>query len=245
LCRAEIQTGYSYGYPMSVVSAHVSACPNHQTLRDTPLETRFHVAAFGVCGYECNFCDMKKEEFAAVKAQIALYKEWRGLLQQGRFYRGRSFAEQGNGSVLNPVSGNLTEWTCVSKDKRQAVGMLLQKLVSPNCQHHVYHAKGLAPQLCYHFTGRTLKYNVKEFGDLVNTVSPIHIKQDSLMHNVVAKFVKMDGETEDCYVYGDGLMYAGVKLSQAFAAVGYDGKTRHFPDFASRLYFMEAEENAV
>ena len=33
LCRAEIQTGYSYGYPMSVVSAHVSSCPNHQTLR--------------------------------------------------------------------------------------------------------------------------------------------------------------------------------------------------------------------
>ena len=47
LCRAEIQTGYSYGYPMSVVSAHVSACPNHQTLRVTPLETRFAVAAFG------------------------------------------------------------------------------------------------------------------------------------------------------------------------------------------------------
>ena len=62
LCRAEIQNGYSYGYPMSVVSAHVSSCPNHQTLRVTPLETRFHVAAFGLCGYECNLGDMKEEE---------------------------------------------------------------------------------------------------------------------------------------------------------------------------------------
>ncbi len=67
LCRAEIQTGYSYGYPMSVVSAHVSACPNHQTLRVTPLETRFAVAAFGICGYECNFCDLSREDFAAVR----------------------------------------------------------------------------------------------------------------------------------------------------------------------------------
>ena len=92
LCRAEIQTGYSYGYPMSVVSAHVSSCPNHQTLRMTPLETRFQVAAFGICGYECNFCDMKKEDFDAVKAQIALYKEWRKVLQTGSFYRGRNFS---------------------------------------------------------------------------------------------------------------------------------------------------------
>ena len=38
-----------------------------------------------------NFCDMKKEDFDAVKAQIALYKEWRKVLQTGSFYRGRIF----------------------------------------------------------------------------------------------------------------------------------------------------------
>jgi alpha-galactosidase len=54
ICRAAIQTGYSYGYPMTVVGAHVSGCPNHQTLRNTPIETRFEVAAFGLLGYECN-----------------------------------------------------------------------------------------------------------------------------------------------------------------------------------------------
>ena len=88
--RAKGQTGYSYGYPMSVVTAHVSACPNHQTLRMTPLATRFNVAAFGVLGYECNLCDMKKEEVAEIKEQIALYKKWREVLQFGTFYRGRS-----------------------------------------------------------------------------------------------------------------------------------------------------------
>ncbi|MBD5495932.1 MAG: alpha-galactosidase [Lachnospiraceae bacterium] len=242
LCRAEIQTGYSYGYPMSVVSAHVSACPNHQTLRTTPLETRFNVAAFGVCGYECNFCDMKKEELEAVRAQIKIYKEWREVLQTGSFYRGRTFADSAHGtsSVLSQSEGNVTEWTCVSQDKQKAVGFLFQKLVTPNTQFEYYRAKGLAPDLQYHFYNRALKYNVKEFGDLVNTVSPIHIKQDSLVHNVVAKFVKMNGETEDCYAYGDALMYGGVKLRQSFGGTGYNDEVRYFPDFASRIYFMEA-----
>lgn len=243
LCRTEIQTGYSYGYPMSTVSAHVSACPNHQTLRNTPLETRFHTACFGVCGYECNFCDMKKEELELIKTQIALYKKWRDVLQTGAFYRGRTFADRAHGaeSCIRQSAGNVTEWTCVSQDRKKAVGFVLQKLVVPNTQFEYYRARGLDPGLKYHFYNRELKYNVKEFGDLVNTVSPVHIKKDSLMHGVIAKFVKMDGETEDCHVYGDTLMYGGVKLRQAFAATGYNSEVRHFPDFGSRIYFMEAE----
>ena len=245
LCRTEIQTGYSYGYPMSVISAHVSACPNHQTLRITPTETRFHVACFGVCGYECNFCDMNKEELNAVKEQIALYKQWREVLQTGTFYRGRTFADSdyGAGSCLGRAGGNVTEWTCVSADRTKAVGFLMHKLVVPNTQFEYYKAKGLDPAIRYHFYNRTLKYDVREFGDLVNTVSPIHIKQDSLLHRTVAKFVKMDGETENCHAYGDALMYGGVRLKQAFGGTGYSDEVRHFPDFASRIYFMCGEEN--
>lgn len=246
LCRAEIQNGYSYGYPMSTVSAHVSSCPNHQTLRVTPLETRFHVAAFGVCGYECNFCEMDKEQFAAVKEQIALYKKWREVLQFGDFYRGRSFAEQsgaGYHSGIGIGTQNTMEWTCVSPDRKRAVGMLFQKLVVPNDSFAYYKAKGLAEETCYHFYNRKLKYNLKEFGGLVNMVSPVHIRQDSLIEALAAKFVKLDGETEDCLVYGDELMYHGIKLKQAFGSVGYGSETRVYQDFASRMYFMEACRN--
>ena len=253
LCRAEIQNNYSYGYPMSVVSAHVSGCPNHQTLRVTPLETRFNTACFGVCGYECNFSDMKKEELDAIRDQIALYKEWREVLQRGTFYRGRSFHDAvsgfGNsgfmstgGSCLDNGDGNIMEWTCVSPDGKKAVGYLMQKLVTPNTRFQYYKAKGLLPKMQYHFYNRELKYNVKNFGDLVNTVSPIHIKQDSVLHNMVAKFVKMDGEKEDLYASGDVLMYGGVRLKQGFAGTGYNNEVRYFQDFGSRLYFMEAEE---
>ena len=200
-CRADIQTNYSYGYPLSTVSAHVSACPNHQTLRRTPLTTRFAVAAFAVLGYECNFCDCTREELEEIRAQIALYRKWRSVLQQGIFYRGRTFAD-----------GNLTEWTCVSEDQTQAVGMLMQKLAEPNTQFHAYYPKGLAKEKRYHFTNRALTYSILEFGDLVNTVAPVHIRPDSVTHHLLAKFVKMDGETEDFCAYGDALMYGGVHL---------------------------------
>lgn len=93
ICRADMQTHYSYGYPLSVIAAHVSGVPNHQTLRKTPLETRFNVAGFGVLGYECNLCDMKKEDRAAIAEQITLYKKWRSVFQFGSFYRTKSFED--------------------------------------------------------------------------------------------------------------------------------------------------------
>ncbi|MDD6195118.1 MAG: alpha-galactosidase, partial [Lachnospiraceae bacterium] len=85
--RLTIQDGYSYGYPMSVVSAHVSSCPNHQTLRVTPLASRFAVASFGVLGYECNLCDASKDDLEEIKKQIAVYKQYRDVWQWGDFYR--------------------------------------------------------------------------------------------------------------------------------------------------------------
>lgn len=227
LYRVNGMTGYSYGYPMSTVSAHVSACPNHQTLRTTPLTTRFNVAAFGVCGYECNLCDMKKEDLEEIAQQIQTYKNWRETLQFGSFYRGRN--------------DNVHEWTCVSKDKERAVGMIMQELVQPNCQFEQYTPKGLDAKTKYDFSNRDLRYNIKNFGDLVNTAAPIHVKPDSLVHNVLAKFVTMPGEKEEYTARGSVLM-GGVKLHQSFAATGYSDKTRYFQDFGSRIYFMEKHE---
>ena len=234
VCRSEIQNGYSYGYPMSTISAHVSSCPNHQTLRVTPLDTRFNVASFGVLGYECNLCDMKKEELEQIKNQIELYKQWRPILQWGKFYRGRSYETD--------PERNCMEWTCVSEDCKKAVGMIMQKLAVPNSRFLVYKAKGLNPEMEYHFYNKEKKYNIKEFGDLINMVAPFHIKQDSLAHNMIAKFVKMDGELEDVIANGDTLMYGGVHLKQGFAGTGYNNEVRFYQDFGSRMYFMEITE---
>ena len=150
---------------------------------------------------------------------------------------------RGAASVLTSGVGNITEWTAVSEDKKEAVGLIMQKLVAPNVQFDYYKAKGLCEEYEYQFTNRGLKYNLKDFGSLVNMVSPIHIKQDSIAHNLIAKFVKLDSEKEVCSAYGDALMYGGVHLKQAFAGTGYSsGEVRPFQDFSSRIYFMDSEE---
>ena len=223
--RTYIQEGLSYGYPMSTVSAHVSACPNHQTLRVTPLSTRFNVAAFGICGYECNLVDMSRSERSEIKTQIDIYKKWRHAMQFGSFYRQRT--------------GNIHQWTVVDEEAGRAAGLIMQELVRANTQNEEYYAVGLDPEAVYSFYNRPLKHNVKEFGDLINTVAPIHIRQGSLLHGMVAKFVTMPGETEKYELSGSMLMNCGVRLKQAFAATGFSEEVRHFPDFASRLYFME------
>ena len=226
--RSKIQTGYSYGYPMSTVSAHVSASPNHQTLRKSPLETRFEVASFGVLGYELNLVDLKKEDYEKVKVQTELYKKWAEVMQFGTFWR-----------VENEP---LVSWTVVSPDKKRAVGMILQGLVTPNVQQHVFKAAGLDPDTRYHFYGRDIKYNVKGFGDLINTAAPIHVKDESLTQELISRFIKMEGEKEDGHAYGSMLMEEGVHLAPAFGGTGYDNRVRFFQDFSARMYFMEAEE---
>ena len=73
-------------------------------------------------------------------------------------------------------------------------------------------------------------------------ISPIHIKYDSILHNVIAKFVKMPGEVES-YTASGGVLMSGVKLKGAFAGTGYDENTRFFSDFSTRMYFMEEVED--
>ena len=50
--RLTIQYAASLVYPPSMMTAHVSAVPNHQTGRVTPIDTRCAVAMSAVFGYE-------------------------------------------------------------------------------------------------------------------------------------------------------------------------------------------------
>ena len=229
ICRAHIQEGYSYGYPQSCVGAHVSASPNHQTLRRTPLATRFAVAAFGALGYECDVRGLPSAEKQAIREQIALYKKWREVMQFGDFYR--------------ITEGNLHRWTCVSPDKSRAVVLLLQELSEANVQAHRLQLRGLDPDKTYRLYNIPGRVDVRTFGSLINTVTPVHVRQDSVLHNVIAKQVKMSGEVEKVTATGSVLMHTGVMLSPAFSGSGFNEKVRIFPDFAARLYFLEAEKN--
>ncbi|MBR3525397.1 MAG: alpha-galactosidase [Lachnospiraceae bacterium] len=243
--RVQIQEGFSYGYPQSCFTAHVSDVPNHQTLRRTPIETRFNVAACGVLGYECNLADLPAEDLEAVRQQIGLYKKWRRVLQYGDYYRGCGFLDAEDRDVLDPGNGKDAEWTIVSRDGARAVTVVMQQLVRPNTQLCIVKPKGLKEALPYRMSCRSFRANLKEFGSLINYVAPIHVKQDGAIHNILSKFVKMQTEKEDHVLMGSELMHAGVHLKQAFSGSGYNEDLRFYPDFASRMYFFESQNETI
>ena len=83
--RLRIQWGTSLAYPLSSMGAHVSAVPNHQTGRVTPISTRAMVAFFGVFGYELDPTRLSDAERAEIAEQVAFYAGHRDLFQRGRF----------------------------------------------------------------------------------------------------------------------------------------------------------------
>lgn len=85
--RLEIQYGTSFCYPVSTMGSHVSACPNHQTGRTTPLNTRAVVAMAGTFGYELDPGKLSSEEQDEVRRQISVFKENYELIQEGKYFR--------------------------------------------------------------------------------------------------------------------------------------------------------------
>lgn len=107
--RTKIQWGTATCYPQSAMSCHVSACPNHQTQRITPFNTRGVVASLGPTGYELDPTKLSEQEITQVKTQIADYEKVADLVLQGDSFR-----------LCNPFSGNYFAQMIVAKDKRAA-----------------------------------------------------------------------------------------------------------------------------
>lgn len=108
--RLYIQHGTSLVMPASTMGAHVSAVPNHQVHRTTPLQTRGHIAMAGQFGYEMDLGKLSEEETELVRQQIRQYKEIRSAIHFGDLYRLRS-----------PFEGENTAWEYVSADLKQVV----------------------------------------------------------------------------------------------------------------------------
>ncbi|ULL15040.1 alpha-galactosidase [Paenibacillus sp. H1-7] len=136
--RLKIQYGTSIVYPISSIGAHVSAVPNHQVHRTTPIEMRGHVAMSGNFGYELDLTKFTEEEKAIVAQQVATYKELRPLIQFGDFYR-----------LLSPFEGNETAWMFVSEDRSEALVAFFQVLSKPNAPLAKLRVKGLDPDKDY------------------------------------------------------------------------------------------------
>lgn len=87
LRRIFIQWSASQFYPANAMACHVTASPNHQTRRATPLKYRFDVAMTGRMGFELHPKNLSKEELAFAKQCVTDYKRIRATVQLGDLYR--------------------------------------------------------------------------------------------------------------------------------------------------------------
>ncbi len=108
--RLRIQYGTSFGYPISAMGSHISAVPNHQTGRSTPMHTRFTVATAGTFGYELNLSQLDEAEREEIRQQIREYRTLAGLIQTGLYYR-----------LTNPFQDTLAAWSFVARDRSEAL----------------------------------------------------------------------------------------------------------------------------
>ncbi|MBR4711364.1 MAG: alpha-galactosidase [Clostridia bacterium] len=138
LCRCRIQWGTSLVFPPFAMGSHVSAVPNHQTGRVTPIRTRANVAMSGCFGFELDLNKLPDEEMEAVKDIIRRVRSLRETLLYGSFHR-----------LLSPFEGHDTAWITVSPDRREAVLMFTRDLSLPNTDAPMLRLRGLDPALVY------------------------------------------------------------------------------------------------
>ncbi len=227
--RLDIQGGLSYLYPQSTMGAHVSAAPHQQTLRDTPLSTRFNVAAFGVLGYELELKYMTKAELKELRDQIAFYKKHRKMLQYGRFYR------------FDEHKANKLHWQVSSKDGKEHVVGCFQKLCTASEGYDMLSVHGLEPSARYHLVCKRQSLFVKRLGGLVKHVMPVELDPDGFVLRTANKFFTMPDGAEDFVASGAALM-SGVGLNNQFLGTGYNERMHMLGDFGSALYTIKKEK---
>ena len=145
IARLSIQHGTSMVYPLSAMGAHVSAVPNHQVHRSTPMLTRGHVAFTGAFGFELDLNQLSAADLAAAKALVVEYNQVRGLLAEGDLYR-----------LRDPADGKAAAWQVVSPDRSRALVTFVRILAEANDPVPVLRLRGLDPAAQYRIGSDTL-----------------------------------------------------------------------------------------
>lgn len=151
ISRLKIQYSTSMCYPLSAISAHVTASPNHQVGRLTSLKTRAEVAYAGIFGYELDITTMSDEECEEVKKQIEFYNEIKELVRTGDMYR-----------LQSPYDSECCTWQVVSKDKKTTFLFSCRVISYHNFKDARIHLEGLESNLEYTDTETGITYGGDE-----------------------------------------------------------------------------------
>ena len=136
--RTRIQYGTSFFYPVSSMGAHVSAVPNHQTGRVTSFHTRGVTAMAGTFGYELNPALLSDEEKQQIREQIASYKKYERLINEGTYWR-----------LSDPLHDEIAAWMSVSKEQDRALVSVVRLMAEANQAAVYVRLRGLKPEAVY------------------------------------------------------------------------------------------------
>ena len=161
--RLDIQRGLSYLYPLSTMGAHVSASPHAQTLRHTPLGTRFAVSCFGCLGYELDLRELSPVEMREARRQIEFYKKHRMTLQYGRLYR-------------FDLPDGREAFECVARDGAEAVTGHFRRLVHAAPAFEKLPADGLDAAAVYEVESLPALLRISDFGGLIKHALPVKLR---------------------------------------------------------------------
>ena len=216
--RIDIQKGLSYLYPLSTMGAHVSASPHMQTLRATPLETRFNVSAYGCLGYELDLSLLSRLEKIEVAKQIAFYKAHRHTFQYGRFYRG----DQEDYETFEVCEDE----TIITKYRR------LVHAVPVYDKLYLHETK---EDRMYRIESKPYLHNLRQFGHLINFVSPVKLNADGKIVETLSKIKGMEASIQTYEASGAALK-SGIYLNNLFLGTGYNDDIRIPLDYGSDMY---------
>ncbi|WP_077611564.1 alpha-galactosidase [Clostridium sp. Marseille-P2415] len=158
--RLKIQYGTSMVYPLDCMGSHVSAVPNHQTMRNISLKTRADVAYFGTFGYELDLNKLTAEEQEEIKTQIVFMKRFRSLIHEGDFYR-----------LLSPFEGTETSWMAVSPDQKKALVGYYREKQPVNIGYRRLKLSGLGENIEYRISDRSTTHYGDELMQTGLTIS--------------------------------------------------------------------------
>ena len=225
--RLEIQGGIYCLYPQSAVSAHVSMAPHQQTLRDTPISTRFNVASFGVLGYELDLAELTPQERRDISEQIVFYKAHRRTLQYGNLKKLRSFDPE------------KTVWES-SLDGEIISGFFQKYAPAAPCGDRL-RVLSVDREKLYSVDSVKQSLRIKRFGGLIKHLLPIPIRSDGFLVRTADRHFALTDGREHYECRGDALS-TGICLAMQYAATGYNDKIRILGDFGSNLYLIKEKE---
>lgn len=176
--RARIEYNYSYIYPSSSFSSHVSVSPNHQNGRITPIESRAMISYIGQFGYELDLTKMSLKEKDEVKEQIKTYKKYSSLIHFGDMYRSSESYNKDEYIAFN----------FVSKDKKEALLLVLTTNTHGNSEVRYVKTKGLKKGVIYKDTESSKEYSA-EVLDYIGLPLPT---KDGEYNSFIYHFVMVD-----------------------------------------------------